>query len=129
MENNKLKIKIILASLVAVLVLAFLAFIFLGRPGNAVSNQLDSFAQCLASKGITMYGANWCPHCQNQKNRFGNSFKFVPYVECPDDPKRCLAAGVTAYPTWIFPDGRKLIGDQEIKKLSDESGCQLPSLK
>ncbi len=129
MENNKFKIKIILVSLVAVLVLAFLVFIFLGRPGNAVSNQLDSFAQCLASKGITMYGANWCPHCQNEKNRFGSSFKFVPYVECPADPNKCLAAGVNAYPTWIFPDGKRLAGDQELQKLSDESGCQLPVQK
>lgn len=105
-------------------------------PKEKSSGELDSFAQCLASKGITMYGANWCPHCQSQKNRFGSSFKFVPYVECPDDPKRCLAAGVTGYPTWIFPaspvggpDGRKLVGDQELQKLSDESGCQLPVQK
>ena len=54
------------------------------RPG------LDLFAQCLASKKITMYGAVWCPHCQKQKAEFGASFKYVPYVECPDNEKLCM---------------------------------------
>ena len=29
-----------------------------------------------------MYGAYWCPHCQAQKKVFGESFQYVPYVEC-----------------------------------------------
>ncbi|MDO8664083.1 MAG: hypothetical protein Q7K44_00810 [Candidatus Liptonbacteria bacterium] len=125
MKNYKPKLKVILTFLIVILIFAFLTFIFLSKRGNNALNSLDSFAQCLASKGITMYGADWCPHCQNEKNRFGSSFRFVPYVECPDDPKRCIAAGVTGYPTWIFPDGIRLEGDQELQKLSDESGCRL----
>ena len=105
-------------------------------PKEKDNGELDLFAQCIASKGITMYGADWCPHCQSQKNRFGSSFKFVPYVECPADPKLCLAKGVVNYPTWIFPASsaggpgeKRLVGDQELQKLSDESGCQLPAGK
>lgn len=69
-------------------------------------------------------------------------FKFIPYVECPDEPQKCLTAGVDGYPTWIFPDlstrtsnepqsnssgqaWRKFEGEQDIKKLSEESGCPL----
>ncbi|MDP3948777.1 MAG: hypothetical protein Q8Q17_02410 [bacterium] len=129
MENYKPKLKIILT-------FAFLTFILLSKRGEDTSGSLDSFAQCLASKGITMYGAEWCSHCQNEKNRFGDSFRFVPYVECPADPNRCLSAGVNAYPTWIFPaslaDGpgdKKLVGEQGLQKLSDESGCPLPAQK
>lgn len=79
-----------------------------------------------------MYGAESCPHCQNEKKAFGSSFRYIPYVECPDDPQKCIAAGVNVYPTWIFPAspagppaGRKLEGEQGIEKLAKESGCPL----
>src|SRR3989338_5071516 len=87
---------------------------------------LDEFAQCLADKNVTMYGAEWCSHCQNEKNAFGSSFRLVPYVECPENPQECLAQKVDRYPTWIFPDGKKFVGEQGLQKLSEESGCSLP---
>lgn len=91
-----------------------------------VISQYDGFAKCLAEKKITMYGADWCSHCQNEKRAFGSSFQFVPYVECPQNPQACLEKGVTGYPTWIFSDGKKFVGEQGIEKLSQESGCPLP---
>lgn len=91
------------------------------------NNSLDGFAKCLASKNITMYGAEWCPHCQNQKALFGDSFKYASYVECPQDIQKCLSLGIEGYPTWILPDGRKLLGEQSLENLSKESGCPLPS--
>ena len=96
-------------------------------PQQQANGQLDEFAQCLAEKQITMYGAEWCPHCQNEKKAFGSSFKYIPYVECPDDPKKCIAAGINGYPTWIFPDSKKLEGEQGLNELSQESGCALPN--
>jgi len=105
-------------------------------PQRQVNGELDEFAQCLAEKGIAMYGADWCPHCQNEKKAFGDSFRLVPYVECPDDPQKCLAAGINGYPTWVFsaspaggPNGKKLEGEQGLEKLSQESGCILPDNK
>jgi hypothetical protein len=87
---------------------------------------LNSFAKCLAEKQITMYGTDLCLSCQNQKKAFGKSFLFVPYVHCPSNPLLCSTKGVKTYPTWIFPDGKKLIGAQSLKNLSRESGCPLP---
>lgn len=101
--------------------------IWLNRGRNTEPHPLDEFAKCLAEKEVTMYGADWCPHCQNEKKEFGRAFKYVLYVECPADPKRCLDLGVEGYPTWIFPDGRKLVGEQGLEKLAKESGCLLPS--
>ena len=101
-----------------------LAFSLMKSPTYQPS-QYDEFAKCLASKNITMYGASWCPHCQNQKKDFGDSFHFISYVECPDNPQKCDAAGVNSYPTWILPDGKKLIGEQALDNLSKESGCPL----
>lgn len=91
------------------------------------AGKYDEFAQCLAEKGLTMYGADWCPHCKNEKKLFGSSFQYVPYVECPDNPQVCLEKKVEGYPTWIFPDGRKLVGEQGLAGLSKESGCALPA--
>lgn len=73
-----------------------------------------------------MYGAEWCSHCQNEKKAFGDSFQYVPYVECPAAPQKCLEKKITGYPTWIFPDGKALIGEQGLSKLSEASSCALP---
>ncbi|MFA6227228.1 MAG: hypothetical protein WC631_02010 [Candidatus Paceibacterota bacterium] len=61
----------------------------------------NSFAKCLTDKGFTMYGAVWCSHCTAQKALFGDSFKYIKYVECPDNINICLDKGVQGYPTWI----------------------------
>lgn len=90
------------------------------------SKNYDLFAQCLAEKKLTMYGAYWCSHCQNEKKAFGDSFKYVPYVECTQETKKCLDAGITGYPTWIDSAGQKYSGEQGLSGLSKIGGCQLP---
>ena len=108
-----------------VLLIIIVGGVFLFSNFEKPEANLDSFAQCLSDKGAVMYGADWCPHCQNEKASFGESFKLVDYVECPDKPNECLAKGVDGYPTWIFPDGRRFVGEQGLAKLSLESGCPL----
>lgn len=116
--------KKIIFAIIFIGLVSLLAISFIQNRSNSVN--LDSFAQCLAEKKITMYGAAWCAHCQNEKKAFGESFRFVPYVECPDNPNVCLAAGIDGFPTWVFPDGRKFKGEQGLQKLSQTSGCPLP---
>lgn len=99
---------------------------------GAAPSQYDSFAQCLTDKGTIMYGAWWCPHCQNQKNLFGTSFKKVTYVECsPNQTKtmseQCKNDGIEGYPTWVFADGTKVSGEQTFDFLAEKSGCELPT--
>jgi len=84
---------------------------------------LDDFAQCLADRGAVMYGAEWCPHCQDEKRAFGDSWHIVPYVECPDDPALCLDKEITGYPTWLIGTSTRLIGTQGVEKLSEITGC------
>lgn len=94
-------------------------------PPKGTAGTYDELALCLRDKKVTMYGADWCPHCQSEKREFGSSFQFIPYVECPADPQKCLAAGIEEYPTWIFPDGKRLVGEQGPEKLAGESGCRI----
>jgi len=101
------------------------AFLFI-RKDNQPTASLDEFAKCLAVKDVVMYGADWCPHCQNEKRAFGDSFRYVPYIECPKNPRECIAKGIEGYPTWIFADGKTLGGERTLEELGTATGCVLP---
>lgn len=119
--------KQVILSWVVVGVIVILAVVFfILNKNKVVNNTLDEFAQCTAKSGLTMYGAVWCPHCQKEKEAFGDSFKYVKYVECPENEKLCLDLGITGFPTWIAGDGKHYVGEQGLKKLSEISGCLLP---
>jgi hypothetical protein len=89
----------------------------------------DEFAKCLTENKVVMYGAFWCPHCQNQKDTFGESFDFIEYVECslPDKSGQtqvCKDKGIKSYPTWDIK-GVMHSGELSLSKLSELSGCKL----
>ncbi len=115
----------------AVAVIVFVG-IYILTAGNGGPN-LDAFAQCLKDKGATFYGAFWCPHCHNQKAMFGNSAKFLPYVECskpdgtPPQLQICTDHGVKGYPTWIFADGSRENGEVPLATLATKTNCELPA--
>ena len=118
---------------IAVFIIAFAVFAFvlyrMFFQADLPAENVPELAMCLAERGVVMYGAEWCSHCQNQKKLFGESFKLVAYVECPDEPDVCTAMGIEGYPTWVFPDGRWLVGEQSIELLAREAGCELPAPK
>lgn len=113
--------------IILVIVLGIGSTFFVSRqPG-----QLDGFAACLKDRGAVFYGAFWCPHCQATKSLFGRSAKLLPYVECstPDGKSQvqaCTDAGVKNYPTWIFADGSRKVGELTLQQLSELTGCELP---
>lgn len=116
---------------VLVLILIAIGLFFWLSPKNTEPSALDEFAQCLKDKGVIFYGAFWCPHCQEQKEMFGSSVKFLPYVECstPDGQGQtpiCTQKNITGYPTWVFPDGTQESGALSLQELSQKSGCALP---
>lgn len=91
---------------------------------------LDAFAKCLTEKDVKMYGAYWCPHCENNKKAFGDSWQYVTYVECAVEGQpqvqtaACTVAGIEGYPTWIV-DGEKYPGEQTLQNLAKLTGCTL----
>ena len=93
----------------------------------------DGFASCLKDRGVKFYGAWWCPHCEEQKEKFGASIDEVPYVECgvQGDTRAktqvCKDANITHYPTWQFPPtGERFERVFTLQELSDRTGCSLP---
>jgi|SRR5947209_2110272 len=95
------------------------------------TSRLDAFAQCLAGKQAKMYGLYWCTHCAEQKEMFGSSFQYVPYIECGirgarGEEASCLQAGVKHFPTWEFGNGERIEGTLPLQVLSQKTGCGLP---
>lgn len=112
-----------------VLVLVCAAFFIGWRflfPPMAEGDGLVNLAECLAEKKVTMYGAEWCSHCQNEKRQIGDAFKYVSYVDCSENTALCVEKGIGGYPTWILGDGTKLIGEQGPEKLARITGCPIP---
>lgn len=108
---------------IILIVLGIYLIFFSTATGQATSK--NNFAKCLSEKGATFYGAAWCGHCQNQKALFGDSFKYVNYVECTLNAQTCQSAGVMAYPTWII-NGQKYEGEMTIAFLAKLTECPEP---
>jgi glutaredoxin len=120
-------VKIFWGVLIAVIVLGVGSTFFVTQP----TSKLEGFAQCLKDKGVIMYGAYWCPHCQATKRMFGSAAKTLPYVECstPDGQAQtqiCKDKGIQSYPTWVFPDGETYSGEHTLTELASSSSCVLP---
>src|SRR5262250_3443576 len=99
---------------------AFGGVYFLGQ--RRKTSRLAAFAKCLSARQAKMYGAYWCPHCADQKEMFGRSFRYVAYIECGipgsrDEAKSCVDVGVKHFPTWQFGDGERREGTQPLRAL------------
>ena len=101
----------------------------LEEPSGPEDPKIRALAEHLADKGVLFYGASWCPHCQEQKRLFGASAKRLPYVECnlagPTAPQAsaCTIAGVDTYPTWVFNDHNRVVGQVlTLAQLADATG-------
>ena len=100
---------------------------------NRSQHKHDAFARCLTERGVKMFGAWWCPHCVEQKEKFGLSFEYAPYVECGikgdvhGKAQVCKDGNIKGYPTWQFPPtGERVEQVLTLKELSDRTGCVLP---
>jgi hypothetical protein len=112
--------KIIKISVVIFILIIITLFIIRGDDGV----NYDEFAKCLTEKGVVLYGVYWCHYCQLQKKDFGDSFKFVDYVECSKDRDKCIEKDIQSFPTWII-DGVKYPGKQSLSRLSALTKCEL----
>jgi hypothetical protein len=129
MKLNSTNVTIAVSLVIIVLIGLFMAF----APRSNTSSkgeELIPFAKCLADAGAKFYGAFWCQHCQNQKALFGKAAKDLPYIECstPDMKGQtaiCSTNEIMSYPTWIFADGTRQVGEISLEDLSKKTQCPL----
>ncbi len=76
---------------------------------------------CIANNSI-FYGADWCGHCRNQKEMFGNNVELLNYIECEDNKDICTNERIRIYPTWEI-EGKRYTGVQSVEKLKELTGC------
>ena len=120
-----MKKNMIIVLVIVVAAIAFLAY------QSSLPGKNDGFARCLVEKGAKMYGAWWCPHCQEQKREFGKSWKIMvdsgAYVECSTTDKQqteiCDKEKIDGYPTWRFADGSEVGGKVSFASLEAKTGC------
>ena len=91
-------------------------------------SELVDFAKCITNTGARLYGAYWCPHCQDQKEMFGNAWEYINYVECSTlsgvgQKEECNQAEIDSYPTWVFSNGQRVSGQLSFQQLSEYTGC------
>ncbi len=131
MKLNSTGISIVVSGLIVVGVIAFIVFAP-GKNKSTGGEELIPFAKCLADSGAKFYGAFWCPHCQAQKALFGRAVEYIPYIECSTPNTQgqtaiCTAEKIESYPTWIFADGTRQVGEVSLVDLSEKTKCPLPA--
>jgi glutaredoxin len=88
-----------------------------------------ALAKHLKKINAKMYGAFWCPYCNQQKDMFGKeALTYITYIEC--DPRSqnsrrdlCQQAGIRSYPAWEI-NGRIYVGMRRLDDLANISGYQ-----
>lgn len=123
--------KQILGIISFILILIFIMFIFISLNKNNTEynntpGYYDTFAQCVADYGLSMYGAEWCTFCAKEKKELGNSFRLINYIECPENIQLCLDKEIEAYPTWSDKANNKFVGFQGPSGLARITNCELP---
>jgi hypothetical protein len=92
----------------------------------SATGEVDLLAGCLTRNQVKIYGLETCPHCQNQKDKFGNSVRYVNYVECTENRRTCIDAGIKSVPAWVFEEtDRRKVGTKSLERLSELAGCSL----
>ena len=91
-----------------------------------------ALAEHLSRSDVKFYGAEWCPHCQDQKKLFGVAAKRLPYVECSPDgygtplAPICKDMDIKSYPTWIIK-GKRIEKVMTMTELANETGFKAPA--
>ena len=92
------------------------------------SERAVAIAKKLKEKRVKLYGAYWCSHCFEQKQRLGlEAMQHIPYYECAKDGENaktsmCKEMKVPGYPTWevngkLYPGEMSL---DELEAMADE---------
>jgi 2-hydroxychromene-2-carboxylate isomerase len=92
--------------------------------------KITEFSECLAEKGVKIYGANWCGWTKKfVVETLGGADTVAPiYVECTENEAECSSAGVSGYPTTKI-NGEPYSGARTIEGLAQATGCIAPELE
>ncbi len=85
-----------------------------------------SFIECLADKGVVIYGSKTCPACARLSKEYEKYDNIgLIYVECTEDFKRCDEEMLVGYVPAIQINGEIYDGWGSPENLAKETGCLL----
>ncbi len=91
-------------------------------------SEVISFNKCLASKGIIVYGANWCGYTKNLVQSLGGFDLIEPiYVECTQEEELCNKNKITGYPT-VTLNGVVINPDRSFEGFAKVTDCVAPKI-
>ncbi len=90
---------------------------------------ISTFIDCLAEKGVKIYGANWCGWTKKLVvETLGGFDVAIPiYVECTENQELCSLEGIEGYPT-IKIDGELYEGSRTFEGFAEATGCPVPEV-
>ncbi len=109
---------------IAILLFTVYCLLFIAGCGGPYKQ----FAKCLTDAGLVFYGTDWCGHCSNQKEMFGDDFEYITFVNCDFHSEECSEAGVIGYPTWHMNGELLDMGVQTFEELGEAAGCPVPEV-
>jgi len=92
--------------------------------------KIGVFMNCLADKGVKIYGANWCGWTKKFVVETIGGFDIAEpvYVECTENTEECSDAGVSGYPTTQI-NGEAYSGSRDFAGLAAVTGCKAPDVE
>jgi len=82
-----------------------------------------ALAKHLRKIGAKVYTAFWCPHCHNQKERFGKeAIGQIEVIECDQrgvkpQTQLCIDKKIRGFPTWEI-NGELYAGDRSLENIA-----------
>lgn len=90
--------------------------------------EIFSFHECLAEKGVKVYGANWCGFTNQLAENLGGYELITPiYVECTKEKEICDQEQIGGYPT-IKINGEKVSIERTFDGFAQATGCEAPKI-
>lgn len=120
--------------LVIIVVIILILIIMIASGKTAIENisiekdsvKITTLIDCLADKGVKIYGANWCEYTKKFVVETIGGFGIAApiYVECTENEAECSDAGVKGYPTTKI-NGRHYNGERTLQGLAQATGCKI----
>lgn len=87
---------------------------------------VERLARFMAENGMVLYGSYQSTDTKKQKDLFGDSAKYLDYVECdasgPNaNPDECISQKIDIYPTWLY-QGKQYVGIKSLGEIAEITG-------
>lgn len=121
MTNKPLFIKSFLITMGIILGVILFAIGILYFKSKIVHDPSEDIIKCISENSV-LYVQAGCPHCETQKQKFGDKLELLNIIDCTKDTEECISKGIRFIPTWIF-NNTYIEGDYSIEELKEMMNC------